>query len=146
MRKSKLIRKWGENVCLRPPVAEEGFRDVKMHHTCLFSTLHIHSPASYWRKGGEKKIAWQLTCTQTTAITMATLIVHYIQIHSQGHFREQNWKKKGKKRRRFGFIETIGRGRNPLTVCLSLGLWCRLCVYGPADRPWSLKVPDCSSE
>lgn len=41
------------------------------------------SLAFYWRG---KKVAWQLTCTQTAAITIATLMVHYIHIHSQGHF------------------------------------------------------------
>lgn len=34
----------------------------------------------------EKSPAWQLTCTQMAAITMATLIANNIRIHSNGHF------------------------------------------------------------
>lgn len=131
MRKSKLIRKQGKNVCLRPPVAEEGFRDVEMHHTCLFSTLHIHSPASYWRKGGEKKIAWQLTCTQTTAITMATLIVHYIQIHSQGHFRARTelGKKKKKKEEIWIYRNYRQREKSANSLLVSGTLVQALCLW-----------------
>lgn len=113
-----------------------GFNNVKMHYNIFFllcsATLAHSSLASYcWGK----KTAWQLTCTQTTAITMATLIVH-IKIHSQGHFGAQMelWKKRKKKKRRFGGV------RDPVTICLNLGVGA-----GPADRPWSSKVQDCTS-
>lgn len=43
-------------------------------------TVARSSLAPQWREEG-KKPAWQLTCTQMAAITMATLIVHYMRIH-----------------------------------------------------------------
>lgn len=75
---------------------------------------------------------------------MATLIVHYIQIHSQGHFGSQSElggeKKKGK-------IEELQKNlRQSETSTNNLLVSTRLRVCGSADRPWSQKVRDRSSE
>ncbi len=76
---------------------------------------------------------------------MATLIVHYIQIHSQGHFGAQTeLGKKKKKSRRFGITEILTHHRSEKssnnllfsgTLCWR-SCWQALVLEGPRLQLW----------